>query len=71
MDKLKPDVVRYLQIKDQLKSLIDEKKNLEKRICETMAKYNVTTVELPDGKFLNYEVKESIAVKKEKDKKTD
>jgi hypothetical protein len=68
MDKLKPNVVRYLQIKEQLKSLMDEKKVLERTICETMAKHDVTTVELPDGKFLNYEVKESIAIKKDKEK---
>lgn len=64
MDVLKPDVTRYMQIKEQIKTLSTDKKNLEKHITETMSKNNINSIELPDGKILNYELKETLVVKK-------
>lgn len=64
MDSLKPEVARYLQLKEQIKTLTEQKKILERTITETMAKHDISTIELPNGQTLNYELKETINIKK-------
>lgn len=66
--ELKDNIKLYCQIKDNLKRLTEQKKNLEQYIINTMNEYDLTTVELPDGNVLNYQMKESISVGKEKAK---
>ena len=66
MDTIKQKINRYLQLKETLKSINEEKKELEKSICDTMADNNLTSIELPNGSVLNYSTKDSITVRKEK-----
>lgn len=65
MDVIKQKINRYLQVKESLKVLNEEKKELEKTICDTMADNKLTSIELPNGSVINYLTKESITVKKE------
>ncbi len=67
MDIIKQKINRYLQVKESLKVLNEEKKELEKIICDTMSENKLTSIELPNGSVINYLTKESITIKKEKD----
>jgi hypothetical protein len=68
MDELKNQVSEYTQIKEQLKKLMDRKKELEQIICSTMNEHEVSTIELSNGTNLNYNFKESLKFSKEKPK---
>ena len=68
MESLKQEVIDYVQLKDEIKKLIDRKKNLEKHICLIMDQHNISALELPDGSNLNYLVKESLTLTKDKQK---
>lgn len=70
MEALKREVMEYVQIKDELKRLMDRKKLLEGKICAVMDKYDLNTLELPNGSNLNYKVKEVLSFTKEKSKKS-
>lgn len=67
MDVIKQKINRLLQVKESLKVLNEEKKELEKIICDTMVDNKLTSIELPNGSVINYLTKESITIKKEKD----
>lgn len=68
MDLLKRQISEYVQIKEDIKKIMDRKKQLEKMICTTMDENQISTVELPDGMNLNYQVKEALTLTKEKNK---
>ena len=69
MDMLKKMVAEYVQLKQDLKTITERKKLLEKTICSNMDQMDVSVLEMPDGTKLNYSVKEAITVSKEKAKK--
>jgi hypothetical protein len=66
MDAIKQKINRYIQVKESLKILNEEKKELEKTICDFMADNDKTSIELPNGSIINYSTKELITLKKEK-----
>jgi hypothetical protein len=57
------------QIKANLKTLTDQKKILEKYVFDVMNEHDLTELLLSDGSVLNYNVKESITISKDKKKK--
>jgi hypothetical protein len=67
MDTIKQKINRYIQLKESLKSMNEEKKELEKSICDTMSENNLTSIELPNGSVINYQTRESISIKKDKE----
>jgi len=68
MEVLKRQIEEYIIVKEDLKKITDRKKQLEKTICTMMDENNISTVELRDGSNLNYQIKESLALTKEKGK---
>lgn len=68
MDVLKKQVAEYVQLKEELKRMTDRKNQLEKAICSTMDEFEISTLELPGGNSLNYRVKETLSLTKEKTK---
>jgi len=68
MDILKRQVSEYCLLKEDIKRMTDRKNQLEKTICGTMDEFDVSSLELPDGKILNYRVKESLILGKDKTK---
>jgi len=69
MDTLKKQIAEYLQLKEDIKRMMERKNQLEKNICSTMDEHEITSFELPNGSFLNYKVKESLTLdKKSKNK---
>ncbi len=71
MDILKQRINEYVEVKEELKKQGERKKLLEKIICTIMNERNISTVELPDGMNINYQVKDALIVSKEKGKKKD
>ena len=71
MDILQQRSNELVEVKEELKKQGDRKKLLEKIICTIMSERNLSTVELPDGTNLNYQVKDIITITKEKGKKKD
>ena len=69
MDILKKQVAEYLAIKSDLKKMTERKNELEKTICSTMEEFDIDTLQLPDGNNLNYKVKETLSLTKDKAKK--
>lgn len=72
---LKVEVDEYVKLKTDLKKMVDRKNQLEKNICSAMEKLDVDTLELPDGSNLNYKVRETSSLvknkaPKEKEKRT-
>jgi hypothetical protein len=68
MDVLKREVAEYVALKADLKRMTDRKNQLEKKICSTMDEFEIDTLQLPDGSNLNYKVKETLSLTKEKAK---
>lgn len=68
MDLLKKQVSEYCMLKEDLKKMTERKNQLEKTICSTMDEFDISTLELPNGNVLNYKVKESLSLTKEKSK---
>jgi len=68
MDLLKRQVAEYCTLKEYLKRMTERKNQLEKAICSTMDEFEITTLELPNGSNLNYKVKETLSLTKEKAK---
>lgn len=68
MDLLKKQVAEYVALKEELKRMTDRKNQLEKAICSTMDEFDISTLELPNGSNLNYKVKETLSLTKEKTK---
>lgn len=68
-EKLKYEVRTYSQLKEEIKNLTEQKKKLEQVIIETMNQFNIDALELPDGKMLNYQMKEVISIDKDKKRK--
>lgn len=68
MEQLKRQVDEYCSIKNELKKLTERKNHLEKSICSIMEEFDVTTLELSDGHSLNYKVKETLTLSKDKTK---
>ena len=68
MDQLKKQVAEYVQLKEDLKKITERKNQLERAICSTMDEFEISTLELPNGSFLNYKVKETLSLVKEKNK---
>ena len=68
MDILKKQVSEYVLLKVELKKMTERKNMLEKSICSTMDEFEISTLELPNGESLNYRVKESLALTKDKTK---
>ena len=69
MDNLKKQVAEYCKLKDDLKIMTERKNTLEKSICSIMDEFEISTLELPSGGSLNYKVKETLSLTKEKQKK--
>lgn len=70
MDVLKKHVTEYCALKEELKQITDRKNQLEKTICSTMDEFSIDTLQLPNGNALNYKVKESLVLSKERTKST-
>jgi len=68
MDILKKQVAEYCALKEDLKRMTDRKNQLEKLICSTMDEFEISTLELPNGSNLNYKVKETLSLTKDKTK---
>jgi hypothetical protein len=68
MDLLKRQVTEYVGLKADLKTITERKNLLEKTICSAMDEFGVDTLQLPDGSNLNYRVKESLVLAKDKTK---
>lgn len=68
MDQLKKQIAEYCMLKEDIKKMTERKNQLEKAICSTMDEFEISTVELPNGDSLNYKVKETLSLTKEKTK---
>jgi hypothetical protein len=68
MDALKKQVAEYVQLKEELKRMTDRKNQLEKLICSTMDEFDIDTLQLPNGSNLNYKVKETLSLTKDRTK---
>jgi len=68
MDQLKKQVAEYVQLKEDLKRMTERKNLLEKAICSTMDEFEISTLELPNGNSINYKIKETLSLTKEKTK---
>jgi hypothetical protein len=66
MDALKKQVAEYVSIKEDLKRMTDRKNQLEKLICSTMEQFEIDSLLLPNGSNLNYKIKETLTLTKEK-----
>lgn len=66
MDTIKQKINKYIQLKDTLKSINEEKKEIEKSICDYMADNNLSSIELPNETVMNYSTKDSITLLKNK-----
>lgn len=65
-EQLKRLAFDYVRVKDEIKVLTEKKNHLEKEICETMNENRIDKLELPDGSVINYHVKGSLKLIKEK-----
>ncbi len=71
MDILEQRTNEYLEVKEELKKQGEREKLLKKIICTIMSERNLSTIELRDGTNINYEVKDTLKISKEKGKKKD
>lgn len=65
MEDLNKAGTLYFEIKDEIKRLTNEKKQLESKMYNLMETHNISTIDLDKGRSINYNNKRSLVCKKD------
>lgn len=63
---MRRNIGRYIELKENIKKMTEEKKQLESKICKVMEDNGMSTLDLGNGTNLNYMIKESLNIGKKK-----